>query len=1060
MLISSKARPTDLAAWVEATARRAAAEPAVISADGVRTYQQLDRDADAVAHALRESGVGPDQVVGVALPNGPELVAGLLGVLKAGDAYLPVDQAGPATRTRRILADASVAALIGPRDVRDRLAPHAAAVDPAELLGTPRVRCQAADVACPGRLAYIYYTSGSTGEPKGAGMPMEPLINLLDWELDRMHQRQRAHRAGPEAGRQKRVLHFTRPTFDVSFQEIFATLVAGDCLVTVEEERRRDPQYLIELMCEHGVERAYIPPMVLAQLAGSGLGLGVPLQLWDLVVAGGSLRLTAEIRQFLGTLDHPVLDDQYGMTEVHTVMARMLTGAPSGWPTRVAFSDKVSNVSVAILDERFDEANGRSGEICARGACVGYGYFGRPGLTADRFVADASAATPGARMYRTGDVGRRLPDGSIEVRGRLDDQIKLRGHRVTLGEIEHVLMAVPGVARVSVLSGGVDEHQRLVAYVVPEEHGARLVADDLRLELQDKLPAYMIPDFFVMLDDLPLNRHGKVDRSRLKHWHSAGVNEVGMSATQAAIGRIWGSALGAWIEGPDVHFFRCGGNSVLATMVTAQIRRHFSRELPFDAIFKFPVLADLAKTVEDAPPSDEPGITAAPSGRAVAASADQLRLWFEHQVHADPCAYNLAWASRLTGPIEVGALRTALEGLTKRHSVLRTVFSEGADHAADSDLLQLVLEDCPAGYFEVIDAPSPGDVAGMIEECRSTPFDLMNGPLHRTFLIRVAPDDAVLLFTGHHIILDAWSEDLIRRDLSELYTAQVSGRALRLPDVVVQYRDYSQWHSRRRGTEPLARQAGYWRARLRDAPVELPIPLMAPRQAVSDSTGAARTVQLNSAVTGSLRAIAVQEGVTPLVVMLSIFGLALKQVCGANDVIVGVPASGRSRVGLENAVGFFVNSLPIRMDLTEEVAGADSFREVLAEVRTSVLGAFANQDVPFDDIVKIVAPPRSPGRNPLFQAWLAFDDPPARLRLDGAATSPIELPVARVRVDLALHVRRADAAIRGEVTYKANLLSEETADRIARGFENIAAAAAEMADAGAAQAPQGEGRRR
>jgi amino acid adenylation domain-containing protein len=1059
MAVSRKPAHVDVAAWVADTALRSAGDPAVTGAEGTRTYRQLIMDAEAVRRALRESGVGPGQVVGVALPNGAELVASLLGVLAAGDAYLPVDQAGPVTRTRRILVDAPAAALIGPREAAERLAPGIPVVDPAEVFRVGLDEAVSAELSSrdwpevgwhgavsgerPGRLAYMYYTSGSTGEPKGAGMPMEPVLNLLRWELDRMRQRECARGGpGPEGRTQKKVLHFTRPTFDVSFEEIFATLVAGDCLVTVDEQRRPDPQYLIGLLHEHGVERAYIPPMVLAQLASSGLGFGASLRLWELVVAGGSLRLTAEVRQFLGTLDRPVLDDQYGMTEVHTVMARILAGPPTAWPTRGAFTDMVSSVDVAILDERFAEAGAEAGEICARGACVGRGYVGRPGLTADRFIPDPAATQPGARMYRTGDVGRRLPDGSIEVRGRLDDQIKLRNHRVTLGEIEHALMAVPAVTRVAVLAEGLDEHQRLVAYIVPQEHGVQLSADGLRAELRDTLPSYMIPDLFILLDNLPLNRHGKVDRARLRRRTASGVNETGMSATEAAIARIWASVLGAWIEEADADFFRCGGNSLLATVVTAQIRRHFAINLPFDAIFRFPVLAGLAKTVEDAPPSGEPPITSAPPGSAVPATAAQLGIWFEHMVRGDPCTYNSAWACRLTGPVDAGILRTALDQMIERHSVLRTVFPEELNAGShDPVLLQRMLDECPPGYFTVIDAAAPDAVAGLVQNFREMPFDLAAGPLHRTFLIRVSPNEAVLLFTGHHIILDAWSEDLIRRELGELYSALVGGRPHRLPDAPVQYRDYAWWHDRRRGSGPLADQAGYWRARLRGAPAELPLPLRAPRGVAPDSAGSSLEVYLNPGVAGSLRAIAVQEGVTPLIVMLSVFGLALKEVCGTDDVLVGMAASGRARAGLEESIGLFVNSLPVRMELAEQ-----SFREVLAEVRGTVLGAVANQDIPFDEIVRAVAPPRLPGRNPLFQAWFSFDDAPARLAMDGVAANQLELPVSRVKFDLLLHVRWDGTAIRGEVNYRSSLVSAQTADRIARAFESVAAAAAEMSD--------------
>lgn len=1013
-----------LVARFEAVAHEVAGQPAVISADRAITYRELDRQADAIAHELRAGGAAPDQVVGVALPNGPDLVASLVGALKARNAFLGIDPTGPVTRNRRILKRAGATALIGPSELRDELAPQAIPVDPARavLSGPPPDRVAADSL---GRLAYVCATSGTTGEPNGVAMPLATLANLLDWELTRMRQRARARGDDDPVTRGRRVLHFARPTFDVCPQEVLSTLLAGGCLVTADEQHRADPAYLLGLMRDHRVERVYIPPMVLAQLAHCGPRLGADLALWELVVAGGPLRLTTEIRQFLAGLDRPVLDDQYGTTEVHTAMARMLSGHPTAWPATVALTEHVDGFLAVVID----------GEVHLRSPYLAWGYIGRPALTAERFLPDPDST--GARMYRSGDLGRRNADGSIEVRGRVDDQAQLRGYRVELGEVEQALLALPGVTSASVVTAGTDERQRLVAFVVLQERGAGWADRALRRDLADALPPYMVPDVFVVVDDLPLNRNGKVDKTRLAYWGGTGVNPRLMNATEKSVASIWSSILGAWIEGPDAHFFRCGGNSVLATLMTARIRQHFARELPFDAVFRHPVLADLATAIEAAPPAEEPAIGKARPDLAIGLSASALSLWLHDQMGSDPCAYNCGWAYRVHGKVDAGAFRAALGELVRRHEILRTVFPNGSD---EGSVVQVVLRDCPGDYFAECALAASQDFTDLAARCLSMPFDLVNGPLHRTYLITTAPDETVVLFTGHHIVLDAWSDDVIRGEVSQLYAALLSGRPHGLPEAAVQYRDFSHWQERFRQTDAFTRQAGYWRTCLAGAPEELNLPLARPRREITDAGAGCRDVRLDADTADGLRVIAVREGVTMTVVLASLFGLALKAVSGMDDIVVGMPASGRTRAGLDSAVGFFVNSLPIRMNLAGEVTNADSFRATVSEVARSVLGAFANQDVPFDEIIRIVAPPRSPGRNPLFQAWFVSDDPPVPLELAGTVTAPVSLPPIRVRFDLALHLRRQDEAIGGELSYRAGLLRAETASRIAKEFQTIAAA--------------------
>jgi amino acid adenylation domain-containing protein len=988
---------------------------AVIEGTRTYTYGELGHRSDAVAGWLRGFGAGPGTVVGIGFECGYDLVTSILGTWKAGAATVLVDIGAPARRNRHILADCGALAVLTHADLAP---PDVTVLDLADLPAAP---------AEPGPLtvddqeplAYLTYTSGSTGEPKGVAMGEATLTNLVLWELDRMATRARAHGSSVHTGRN--VLHYLRPTVDVTYQEIMATLCHGDCLVAVGGAvDRANPQHVVKLLERHQVERAYLPVMALGQLARAAMELRPSLRLWEVVTLSSKLQVTAELRDFFGSLDSPVLDDQYGSAEMQTVLGCVYSGDPAGWPAESAFPESMPSVRIVLSEP--------DNEICVRGIAVSRGYVGRPDLTAQRFVPDPEPPFPGARLYRTGDFGRRRADGAIEIHGRQDEQVKVRGFRIDLGEVEQNLLKVAGVARAAVVVVGQEEQRRLIAYAVPEEHGRQLTEAILRQDLLTVLPDYMVPAAFVLIDDLPLTPHGKVARDLLRAWEGSGVDADGLSPTEVVVGQIWSEVLGARVRGRDADFFTSGGNSVLATTVVARLRRHFGKDLAFDCFHTHPRLRDLADLVDRLPSAKPREIVPVPPQRPVAAGPALTGLLFHAEMAADPSVYNVSWAYRVHGPLRAELLREALDFLVARHDALRTVFGE------DDGLPMLqVLARCPPGYFQARDTSAAG-LGPLVDDLRTTPFDLSAGPLHRTVLLRLSDVEHVLLFTGHHVVFDSWSEGLMRTELGAVYGALAAGRRPALPEPQVGFRDYVAWLSECLDGGDLDRHRAYWAQELAGVHGSLGLPLRRPRTLDVGDTAAAVPVSFGREVSGRLREIAVRAKVTPFVLLLTIFGLALRRRTGDPEVIVGVPASGRTAVELQDIIGFFVNSLPIRMKWS-----GNSFPDALSVVRKATSGAFANQDLPFGSIVQASGAPRVLGANPLFNAWFVFDDFTEGLALTGVSTEVLPLAELTVRFDLALHVHYGDGELRGELTYRSELFERGEIEALAETLQLVAA---------------------
>ena len=1005
-----------------AQAARTPDAAAVVHAGGAMSYRELDARANRLARRLRRLGAGPEVRVGVCLARGPHLPVAVLAVLKAGAAYLPLDPVHPVERLRWMLGDAGAPLVVTEAALRERVADAGArvlCVDEAEdEIARERPDAPAAG-ALPDNLAYILYTSGSTGRPKGVAMPHAPLAVLLRWQLA-------AWAGRPPA----RTLQFASLGFDVSFMELFATWCAGGTVVLVGEEERADPARLLDRVEAGGVERLFAPCVVLQHLAEAADERGgAPACLRDVVTAGEPLRMTpALVRFFAGGR---TLDNQYGPTEAHVVSAHRLDGPSGSWPAAPPIGRPITGARLYVLDGAMRPAPvGVPGELYIGGTAPARGYLGRPALTAERFVPSPFA--PGGRLYRTGDRARWRPDGTLECLGRLDRQVKVRGVRVEPGEVEAALLRLSGVRGAAVVArGDPGGGARLVGYVAAD---AGLAPREVREALRRHLPEAFVPAEIVRLDALPLTPHGKVDRRALPdpEPRAAAPDAAPRTPAEAVVAAIWAEVLGRERVATHDDFFELGGHSLLATRMMSRVRRALGADLPLRALFERRTVAGVAAEAERArglgTAGPLPPLAPAPRGGALPLSFAQQRLWFLEQMQPGAPTYNLPLSLRFSGALDRAALEAALAGVAGRHEALRTVFVEHGGTPAQVILppgpVALPLEDLTA-------LPPEGREAELrrraVEEAR-TPFDLARGPLFRARLLRLGGQEHVLLLSLHHIVSDGWSLNLLFAELGARYAAAV-GAAVPLPqEPALQYADFAAWQRRALGGEALERELAFWRGRLAGAPALLELPTDRPRPPVRSYRGDTAQAELDPALAEGVRALARREGATPFMVLLAAFGLLLARCAGQDDVVVGTPVSGRTQPELEGVMGFFVNTLPIRADLS----GEPTFRALLARVREAVLDAWAHQEVPFERVVDELRVERDLSRSPVFQAMFVYQEAP-----DG----PVEFPGLRVvpdgqgsgtaKFDLLLGMGETeDGALGAVLEYATDLFAAATAERM------------------------------
>jgi amino acid adenylation domain-containing protein len=1021
----------------EMQAERTPDAVAVVHEHSALSYAELNRRANRLAHHLRERGVGPDVRVALCLERGLDMVVGVLAVLKAGGAYVPLDPSYPAERLGFMLRGSAPAVLLTQATWAGRFG---AAQVPLVVLDRDASSWETRAESNPERtgvrpdhLVYVIYTSGSTGQPKGVMNVHRNLVN-------RLASIQAAWRLEPGES----VLQTASLSFDVSAYEILWPLSLGGRVVLPRGEGSREPAYLVEVIRSERVGTvSFVPSLLRLFLEQPEVERCTTLVRCP---CGGEALSLALVERFYARLPWARLYNRYGPSEAATAVTGLCRAA--GETEREVGSVPIgrpgANTRVYVLDGRTEPVPvGVVGELYIGGAGVGRGYLGRPELTAERFVADPFSAEPGARLYRTGDLARWRADGTVEFLGRNDFQVKLRGLRVEPGEIEARLREHPQLREaVVVVREDAPGDQRLVAYYVGEEVGA----EGLRVHLSERLPEYMVPAAYVRLEALPLTPSGKLDRKALPIPDSAAYERRGYEApaseAEAAMVEIWSELLRVERVGRWEHFFELGGHSLLAVQVVSRVRQVLGVEVALGEVFTRPVLADFARGLEQAPRAELPAIEPVERGDRLALSFAQQRLWFLEQMGNLGGTYHVGKRLRFRGGLDGAALVRALERVVARHETLRTVFPQ-----VDGEPVQRILPPEESRFHLLRHdlrgrADPEAELARLTAEEAGAPFDLERGPLVRGRLVRVAADDHVLLLTLHHIVSDGWSTGVLARELSALYAALRRGEPDPLPPLPVQYADYAAWQRRWVDGEVLRRQAEYWKAALAGAPELLELPTDHPRPAKRDHAGAALAVALDEPLTAGLRALGERHGTTPFMTLLAAWAVVLGRLSGQEDVVVGTPTANRGRRELEGLIGFFVNTLALRVDLS----GSPTVGELLGRVKERALGAQQNQDIPFEQVVELVQPERSLAHTPLFQAWFAWESAARnRLELPDLARRPLAQPKshATAKFDISLGLREQRGRIVGRVEYATSLFERATVERYAgylrRVLEGMAA---------------------
>jgi amino acid adenylation domain-containing protein len=993
------------------------------------TYAELDRRANRLAHRLRDLGVGPESLIGVFLERSVEMVVGLLGILKAGGAYVPLDPEYPLERLEHMVADSGASVLLTQEPLRDRLQgfpgvwiclDEEGPVDERNAAPPPRALTDES-------LAYMIYTSGSTGRPKGAMNTHGALRNRLRWM-------QEAY--GLTAT--DRVLQKTPFSFDVSVWEFFWPLLTGAALVVARPGGHRVPSYLRQvIVAEEITTLHFVPSMLGVFLEDEGLE---DCRSLVRVICSGEALPPEMVERFFARLGAE-LHNLYGPTEA-AIDVTAWPCVPEAGRSTVPIGRPIANLQIHILEPGLSPAGiGLPGELHIGGAGLARGYHGRPELTAERFVPDPFGAEPGARLYRTGDLARWARSGEIEYLGRLDFQVKLRGFRIELGEIEAVLSRHPGAREAVVVLR--PSEQRLVAYVVPAE---QVTANELRGFLRERLPDHMVPAAFVLLEALPLSPNGKIDRRLLPAPEARADGDEPYLAprtpVEEVLAAVWSEVLGIDRIGVRDSFFDLGGHSLLATRVISRVRTTLGVELPLRTLFEAPTVARLAAAVEDRMRQGGAAPPLVPAGRdrVIPLSFAQQRLWFLHQIEDVGAAYTIPVALRLGGPLDAVALAGAFREVVRRHESLRTRFVtvEGEprqviDPAGPAPLPRLDLAGLPPEHREA-------EIRHRVREEMERPFDLSAGPLFETLLLRLGEDDHLLLARLHHILGDAWSLDILGREVGALYEAFAAGRPSPLPELRVQSADFAIWQREWLRGEVLEAELQVWRRRLAGLPPVLDLPTDRPRPAVQTFRGASRGLELSDALAGRLRDLSRQRGATLFMTLLAGFQGLLARFTGQEDVSVGAPVAGRTRVETEGLIGFFVNTLVLRGDLS----GDPDFLELLGRVRETALEAYSHQELPFEKLVEEIRPERSLSHSPLFQVvfQLTHAAPAPPLRLPGLTVAPLADETTTAKFDLTLTVAESAGRLNAALEYNVDLFDSPTIVRLLERFQRLLDAAA------------------
>ncbi len=1022
---------------------------AVVFEDQQLTYRQLNCRANRVARLLIEQGVSPGTIVTLLAERSINFLTAMIAVFKTGGAYLPLDSHHPDQRLHQVLEQSQTPLVLAAikfepvlsqalANSPDKKRPQILFIE--ELLQQQRSEENLPVCCTPMHLAYVIYTSGSTGVPKGAMVEHRGMLNHLYAKILTL-----------KLTDADKIAQTARQSFDISVWQFLAALLVGGQVHIFNDEVTGNPPQLLEQLERQGVSILEIVPSLLRiTLEEIGLrGANRPhlSKLRWLLLTGEALppQLCSQWLEYYPTV--PMLN-AYGPTEcsddvthypIYQPLAARVLNIPIGL--------SLTNMQLYVLGFQLQPVPiGVPGELYIGGIGVGRGYLNRPELTAEKFIPNPFSQETGTRLYKTGDLGRYLPDGNIEFLGRVDHQVKIRGFRIELGEIEAVLSQHLSVQDTIVLAReDMPEHKRLVAYVVqnPQYPFTNELVSQLRTWLTEKLPNYMIPSAFVQMEALPLTHNGKVDRQALPvpDWDRLDLDNTFIAPNtqvEKTLAGIWADLLVLEQIGIYDNFFELGGNSLLAIQVISRLREAFQVELPLRRLFEFPTVAELSKIIEAVYQAGEmvhkPIIEPVTRDGNLPLSFAQARLWFLDKLERGSTAYNMPAGVHLIGTLHLVALEQSLTQIIGRHEILRTNFKmlDGSPVQVIAPIATVTL---PVIDLQALpEQEQSAEVQRLVTKEQEQPFDLSKDPLMRVTLLQLTQESHILLLTMHHIVSDGWSIGIFIREFSTLYQAFCAGVPSPLPELSIQYADFAVWQRQWLSGEVLETQLNYWQQQLAGAPPLLELPTDRLHPPIQTFRGGIEHFEINRTLTQQLKNLSQHSGATLFMTMLAAFVTLLYRYSGQSDIVVGSPIANRNHREIESLIGLFVNTLVLRTNLE----GNPSFLELLNRVQQVALEAYAHQDLPFEQVVEALQPERNLSHSPLFQVMFALQNAPmGNQELPGLTINPIEMESITAKFDLTVSMEETQAGLTGKWEYNRDLFDAVTITRMAGHFQTL-----------------------
>ncbi len=1016
--------------------RVAARYPSHVALDqGTRriTYGELEEESNRLANFLISSGVSASSIVAIMAGNPARIVTAILAILKARCAFAPFDPLMPVNRLRAMAEQIKPRWFIVESEHREKVDQIASRIEDGANIICVDSDAQHSPTTNPGlksdpdSMCSIFFTSGSTGKPKGIAGRLKGIAHFVVWEAGALR-----------VGEGTRVSQLTSPSFDGFLKDVFTPLCAGGTVCIPESrEITLDAGALVDWIGASRLNVLHCVPSVFRSLINAGLTANNFPELQYVVMAGEPL-LPADVGRWVETFgDRIRLVNLYGPTETTLIKLFHFVDVSDKERRSVPIGKPIPGAAAVIIDEEGRACKaGEVGEIIIRTPYRAHGYYNEPEKTAEVFVPNPFGNDPRDIVYRTGDYGRLLADGDFEFVGRKDQQVKIRGVRIELTEVENVLRAHESVTDVAVIDReDAVGNKYLCAYVVL---AGEVEPGVLRQHLAKSLPEFMMPSAIIELGTLPRTVNGKLDRKSLPAPSSHQATYVApRTAIEEVVAGIWANVL--WVDQVGVYdnFFELGGHSLLATLVISRVTSALNAEVPLRRLFDGPTVAELSAAVEavrrngSAPVSR---IQPVSRTEALPLSFAQQRLWFLDQLESGSTFYNVPAAVRLRGALNVNALQRALDEVVSRQEALRVSFP-----TLNNEPVQFITPtlELPLDLIDISELPEheqEGLVASYAKEWMSLPFDLGRGPLARVRLLRLGEADHVLLFCMHHIIGDVWSMNVLVSEWAKLYDAFSMDQPSPLEPLPFQYADYSVWQREWLQGDVLEKQLDYWRKQLADAPTVLSLPTDKPR--VNQTfEGKQLMVALPEPLSAEIKALSRREGATLFMTLLAAFGATLSYHSRQTDMLIGTPIANRREAGVENLIGFFVNTLVLRLNLSDD----PTFCELLARVREVSFDAYAHPDVPFEKLVEELRPERSLTHNPLFQVLFTLDYMPQAVetRLTNLTLTPVEIGREAVQFDLILHLAETKEGIGGGLQYRTGLFEASTMQRLFRHFETI-----------------------